>query len=113
MDEDTGHTICLNDFLTPLESTNRLLNSSFLRGVSIFDAVYVFYDVNTNEALIFRLDQHIERLLKNAMICGLRTDETFDSIKRMSIQTMKANKFLCPQYYRYALSLFYESSTSC
>ncbi|MBI2626989.1 MAG: aminotransferase class IV [Parcubacteria group bacterium] len=98
MDKDTGHIICSNDFLTPLVNTNHLLNSSFLRGVSIFDAVYAFYDANTNKALIFRLDQHIERLLKNARTCCLKTNETFNSIKRMAVQTVEANKFLCPQY---------------
>jgi branched-chain amino acid aminotransferase len=72
------------------EAKVHVLTHTLHYGFGVFEGIR-FYKQETGGSAIFRLREHIERLLNSAKIIGLPTDLTEEHIINAIIETIKAN----------------------
>ncbi len=67
-------------------------------GTSIFEGIRAYW--TERDLLVFRLDDHIERMLKSAKILGIKIPYTADEVRSAVIETLRANGFREDVYIR-------------
>jgi len=67
-------------------------------GTSIFEGIRAYW--TERDLLIFRLDDHIERMFKSAKILGIKIPYTADEVRSAVIETLRANGFREDVYIR-------------
>lgn len=72
------------------EANVHILTHSLHYGLAVFEGIRCYQ--TDNGPAIFRLDEHIERLVKSASIFMLEIPYSRDEIKRAIIETVKINK---------------------
>lgn len=78
--------IYLNDRLVPrAEARVSVFDHGFLYGDGIYETLRAY------QGIVFKLDEHIERLFRSASMIGLTIPKNFDEIKAAIYETMKAN----------------------
>jgi len=83
--------IWMDDRLVKWEDAQvHVLTHTLHYGFGVFEGIR-FYKQETGGSAIFRLKEHIERLLNSAKIIGLPTDLTEEHIIHAIIETIKAN----------------------
>jgi branched-chain amino acid aminotransferase len=83
--------IWMDDKLVKWEEAKvHVLTHTLHYGFGVFEGIR-FYKQETGGSAIFRLREHIERLLNSAKIIGLPTDLTEEHIINAIIETIKAN----------------------
>jgi len=58
-------------------------------GTSIFEGIRAYW--TERDLLVFRLDDHIERMFKSAKILGIKIPYTADEVRSAVIETLRAN----------------------
>ena len=85
-------TIWLDGTLVPWDSaTDHLLAHTMHYGVGCFEGIRA-YQRNDGRSAIFRLREHVERLLDSAMICTLDVPYTREQIEKACAEVVRANK---------------------
>jgi branched-chain amino acid aminotransferase len=67
-------------------------------GTSIFEGIRAYW--TGKDLLIFRLDDHIDRMFRSAKILGVKVPYTTDEVRRAIIETLRANSFREDVYIR-------------
>jgi branched-chain amino acid aminotransferase len=67
-------------------------------GTSIFEGIRAYW--TGKDLLIFRLDDHIDRMFHSAKILGVKVPYTADEVRRAIIETLRANSFREDVYIR-------------
>ena len=67
-------------------------------GTSIFEGIRAYW--TGKDLLIFRLDDHIDRMFRSAKILGIKVPYTADEVRKAIIETLKANGFREDVYIR-------------
>ncbi len=67
-------------------------------GTSIFEGIRAYW--TERDLLVFRLDDHIERMFKSAKILGIKIPYTADEVRSAVIETLRANGFREDVYIR-------------
>jgi len=67
-------------------------------GTSIFEGIRAYW--TGKDLLIFRLDDHIDRMFRSAKILGIKVPYTADEVRKAIIETLKANDFREDVYIR-------------
>jgi branched-chain amino acid aminotransferase len=67
-------------------------------GTSIFEGIRAYW--TGKDLLIFRLDDHIDRMFRSAKILGVKVPYTADEVRRAIIETLRANSFREDVYIR-------------
>lgn len=67
-------------------------------GTSIFEGIRAYW--TGRNLLVFRLEDHVERMFKSAKILGVKIPYTADEVKRAVIETLRANDFREDVYIR-------------
>jgi branched-chain amino acid aminotransferase len=67
-------------------------------GTSIFEGIRAYW--TGEDLLIFRLDDHIDRMFRSAKILGIKVPYTADEVRKAIIETLKANGFREDVYIR-------------
>ncbi|HLL21808.1 MAG TPA: branched-chain amino acid transaminase [Kofleriaceae bacterium] len=85
-------TIWLDGHLVPWDqATDHLLAHTMHYGVGAFEGIRA-YQRGDGKSAIFRLREHVERLLDSAAICTMDVPYTRDQIMAACIEVVKANK---------------------
>jgi branched-chain amino acid aminotransferase len=85
-------TIWVDGTLVPWDSaTDHVLVHTMHYGVGVFEGIRA-YQRNDGKTHIFRLREHIDRLLDSAHICTLDVPYTRDQLVQACIDTVKANR---------------------
>jgi branched-chain amino acid aminotransferase len=84
-------TFWLDGHLVPEEATRvGLLTHTLHYGYGVFEGIRAYAQVDAGSA-VFRLEEHIERLLESAMILGLEVPYDQQRLVRACIETLVAN----------------------
>ena len=67
-------------------------------GTSIFEGIRAYW--TGRNLLVFRLEDHVERMFKSAKILGVKIPYTADEVRRAVIETLRANDFREDVYIR-------------
>jgi branched-chain amino acid aminotransferase len=67
-------------------------------GTSIFEGIRAYW--TGMDLLIFRLDDHVDRMFRSAKILGVKVPYTADEVRRAIIETLRANSFREDVYIR-------------
>ena len=67
-------------------------------GTSIFEGIRAYW--TGKDLLIFRLDDHVDRMFRSAKILGVKVPYTTDEVRRAIIETLRANSFREDVYIR-------------
>jgi branched-chain amino acid aminotransferase len=67
-------------------------------GTSIFEGIRAYW--TGKDLLIFRLDDHVDRMFRSAKILGVKVPYTADEVRRAIIETLRANSFREDVYIR-------------
>jgi branched-chain amino acid aminotransferase len=67
-------------------------------GTSVFEGIRAYW--TGKDLLIFRLDDHIDRMFRSAKILGIKVSYTADEVRKAIIETLKANGFREDVYIR-------------
>lgn len=85
----------------PLQSaTVNIMTHGFQYGIGCFAGVRAYYDDKAQEAYIFRLDDHVERIWQSTRILGFNVTETREDIYRIILEVAKRNAFRGDCYFR-------------
>jgi branched-chain amino acid aminotransferase len=85
-------TIWLDGSLVPWDqATDHLLSHTMHYGVGTFEGIRA-YQRSDGRAVVFRLREHIERLLDSCTICTIDSAFTRDQLMAACVEVMKSNK---------------------
>lgn len=80
--------------LTPLnEAKINILAPTSQYGLNVFEGIRAYWNEEQKQLYIFRLDDHIDRLLKSCKLLSITCPYSRDEIKTAIIDTIKANNF--------------------
>jgi branched-chain amino acid aminotransferase len=80
------------------EAKIHVLTHALHYGTSIFEGIRAYW--TGKDLLIFRLDDHIDRMFRSAKILGVKVPYTADELRRAIIETLRANSFREDVYIR-------------
>ncbi|MCX8063613.1 MAG: branched-chain amino acid transaminase [Candidatus Hydrogenedentes bacterium] len=95
----------------PIEEAKiSIMTHAFNYGTGLFEGIRGYYSENKNAILIFKLNEHIDRLVRNCKILYMEINETFDDIRNICIELVKKSGFregvyIRPIVYKSELSL--------
>lgn len=95
----------------PIEEAKiSIMTHAFNYGTGLFEGIRGYYSKEKNAILIFKLDEHIDRLVRNCKILYMEIPETFDDIRNICINLVKQSGFkegvyIRPIVYKSELSL--------
>ncbi len=95
----------------PIEDAKiSIMTHAFNYGTGLFEGIRGYYSSKRNSILIFKLDDHIDRLVRNCKIFYMEISESFDDIKNICIELVKRSEFkegvyIRPIVYKSELSL--------
>lgn len=78
----------------PIEKANvSILTHSFNYGTALFEGIRGYHCPDTNNVLIFRLKEHVDRLVRNFAILCMNVPETRADIERICVELVKRSGF--------------------
>jgi branched-chain amino acid aminotransferase len=80
------------------EAKIHVLTHALHYGTSIFEGIRAYW--TGKDLLIFRLDDHVDRMFRSAKILGVKVPYTADEVRRAIIETLRANSFREDVYIR-------------
>lgn len=80
------------------EAKIHVLTHALHYGTSIFEGIRAYW--TGKDLLIFRLDDHVDRMFRSAKILGVKVPYTTDEVRRAIIETLRANSFREDVYIR-------------
>ncbi|HOK08104.1 MAG TPA: branched-chain amino acid transaminase [Candidatus Hydrogenedens sp.] len=95
----------------PIEDAKiSIMTHAFNYGTGLFEGIRGYYSANKNAILIFRLKEHIDRLVRNCRILCMEIPETQEEIEDICIELVKKSGFkegvyIRPIIYKSELSL--------
>lgn len=95
----------------PIEEAKiSIMTHAFNYGTGLFEGIRGYYSKEKNAILIFKLNEHIDRLVRNCKILYMEIPETFDDIRNICINLVKQSGFkegvyIRPIVYKSELSL--------
>ncbi len=95
----------------PIEEAKiSIMTHAFNYGTGLFEGIRGYYSQKRNAILIFRLNEHIDRLVRNCKVLYMEIEETFDDIRNICIELVKKSGFkegvyIRPIIYKSELSL--------
>lgn len=79
---------------TPLEDAKvSVLTHAFLYGTAVFEGIRGYRSATGGELLIFRLREHYQRLERSCRILGIRPTHDVESLCRITLDLVRANRF--------------------
>jgi branched-chain amino acid aminotransferase len=96
-----------NGFVRESEAMISFRSASFQYGINVFEGIRGYYNSTKNDLYLFRLKDHIIRLLRSAEMLDLRTDKrlTPEFIESKIIELVRLNNFKEDIYIRACLFL--------
>lgn len=78
----------------PIEEANiSILTHAFNYGTGLFEGIRGYYSAEEDDILVFRLPEHVDRMVRNFSIMCMEVPETADDIARICIEVIKRSEF--------------------
>lgn len=91
---DPGKFAYFEGNYVPIEQANvSILTHSFNYGTALFEGIRGYYRKDDGQVLIFRLKEHVDRLVRNFNILCMDIPETHDDIERICVELVKRSGF--------------------
>ena len=72
------------------ECTTHVLTHSLHYGSAVFEGMRCYYNEETDASYVFRLQDHMERLIRSAKICMTEVPYTADELVAATLELIKA-----------------------
>ena len=86
------------------DATTHVLSHSLHYGSAVFEGIRCYKDPDTDKSFVFRLEDHMERLLRSCKIAAIDCDYTVEDLCKATVEVIKANKlpacYIRPLVYR-------------
>lgn len=80
--------------IVPIEQANvSILTHSFNYGTALFEGIRGYYRESDGNVLVFRLKEHVDRLVRNFNVLQMDIPETRADIERICIELVKRSEF--------------------
>jgi branched-chain amino acid aminotransferase len=86
-----GITFHRNQFVDDADATINVRAKAFNYGLGCFGGVRAYWDERQGELFVFRLADHVERLLESARILGLEPPVSGDEIAQAIVEVLRRN----------------------
>jgi branched-chain amino acid aminotransferase len=86
-----------------------ILTHAFNYGTGLFEGIRGYFSPETNNVLVFRLDEHVDRLVRNFSVLFMEVPETRDDIRQICLEVVRRSGFREGVYIR---PLVYKSEHS-
>ncbi|HWU43563.1 MAG TPA: hypothetical protein VN132_09000, partial [Bdellovibrio sp.] len=88
----------------PIEEANvSIKNHSFLYGTSIFEGIRGYWLPELGSASVFRLREHLERILSNSRIFFMTPEQSLDELMDLTTELVRKNAHETDFYIRFTL----------
>ncbi len=74
------------------EATTHVLTHSLHYGSGVFEGIRCYQDPETGKSYVFRLKDHMDRLVRSAKIAGIPLELTSEELCEATVETIRANK---------------------
>ena len=91
------------------EAKVSIMTHAFNYGTGLFEGIRGYYNEDEDTILIFRLEEHVERFVRNFRILSMEIPETAERIKEICVELVRRSGFKEGTYIR---PLCYKSETS-
>ncbi|MEB3285920.1 MAG: branched-chain amino acid transaminase [Vampirovibrionales bacterium] len=96
--------VFFNNGFVPLSQANlSVKNHSFLYGTSLFEGIRAYWLPEKKQACVFRLREHLERLLHNARIFFMTPEEDIETLIEQTCELVRQNHHEQDFYIRFTL----------
>lgn len=86
------------------DATTHVLSHSLHYGSAVFEGIRCYKDPDSDKSFVFRLEDHMERLLRSCKIAAIEIDYTVEELCQATVEVIKANKlpacYIRPLVYR-------------
>lgn len=107
---DPGRFAYFDGEFRPIEDAKvSILTHAFNYGTALFEGVRGYYSASEGKVLIFRLREHVDRIVRNCSVMCMDIKETPADIERICCEIVKKNEFKEDVYLR---PLIYKSEHS-
>jgi len=86
-----GITYHRNDFVDDADATISVRAKAFNYGLGCFGGVRAYWDEKQQELFVFRLADHVQRLVESARILGLEPPVSGDEVARIILEVLRRN----------------------
>lgn len=98
---DAGRTAYFEGGWVPLaEAKVSIMTHAFNYGTGLFEGIRGYYCEDEDNVLIFRLGEHVDRLVRNFRILRMDVPESAEDIERICVEVVKRNEFRVGAYIR-------------
>jgi len=98
---EPGQTAYFEGQYVPIEKANvSILTHAFNYGTGLFEGIRGYYNESEDNILIFRLKEHVDRLIRNFKVLFMDVSETAEDIERICIELAKRSEFREDVYIR-------------
>lgn len=95
-----GITYHRDRFVPDAEATVSIRAKAFNYGLGCFGGIRAYWDEKQQELFVFRLDDHVARLVESARILGLEPPVAPDEVARIVCEVLRRNDARCDHYVR-------------
>lgn len=105
-----GATAYFNEQYVPVEEAKiSIMTHAFNYGTGLFEGIRGYYNAEEDNVLIFRLPEHVERLMRNAKVLCMEIPEDQAAIEKICVELVKRSGFKEGVYIR---PILYKSQES-
>jgi branched-chain amino acid aminotransferase len=91
---EAGAIAYFNGEYVPIEQANvSIMTHAFNYGTGLFEGIRGYYSADEKELLIFRLQEHVDRLVNNFNILCMDVPETREQIAEICLELTRASEF--------------------
>ena len=95
-----GITFHRSQFVDDADATISVRAKAFKLGLGCFGGVRAYWDEKQQELFVFRLADHVERLVESAHILGLEPPVSGDEVARIILEVLRRNDARQDHYVR-------------
>jgi branched-chain amino acid aminotransferase len=91
---DAGRIAYFEGNFVPIEDAKiSILAHAFNYGTALFEGIRGYYNADEKKILIFRLQEHVDRIYRNSRLLCMEIPETAADIERICIETVRKSGF--------------------
>lgn len=98
---DAGRMAYFDGKYVPIEEANvSILTHAFNYGTGLFEGIRGYFNEDEGKILVFRLTEHVDRLMRNCNVLFMEIDETAEQLERICLEVVKQSEFQEDVYVR-------------
>ena len=81
--------------LPPAEALVPVLSPTAQFGLNVFEGIRGYWSDDAQDVYLFRLGEHLERLMESCRLLGINSPYSIPEIQRIILDVLKANEYRC------------------